>query len=125
MDNKMYELIDHIQNKPLYKGFQYIINYVENLEKEKDEALHKLNEFNKDTEIQKLKEELRNIKNKELYLMSDKTFQLRKEFENKHVKKCRIHTVNYELSYISMGTSIVIKCPVCGAEENITDYKEW
>lgn len=125
MNIEMSKIVECIQKKSLYSGLQNIIDYVEDVERQRDNAINKLSEWNKDVEIQKLKEQLHNLQNRELYIMSDKTYQMRHLFENKHANKCKCHTMIYELSYTGIGTSIVIKCPVCGEEENITDYKEW
>ena len=54
-----------------------------------------------------------------------------KEFENKHMKcarKCP-STIGGHIDYIftptSIGTAVLIRCYLCGEEENITDYDLW
>lgn len=54
-----------------------------------------------------------------------------KEFKNKHLecaRKCP-STIGGHIDYIftptSVGTAVLIRCYLCGEEENITDYDLW
>lgn len=34
-------------------------------------------------------------------------------------------TLRYELTPTSIGTAVAVKCSICGAELDITDYDSW
>lgn len=85
-----------------------------------------IKEFNKDAEIQAKDKELKSVWDRALCVMSDKESKARREFVEQHYKSCgNAGTYIYELSGTGIGTVIKIKCPVCGAEEDITDYDSW
>jgi len=52
-------------------------------------------------------------------------------FEQTHLKCAREHPtaigghISYEFTPTSIGTGVVIKCSLCGEQENITDYSVW
>ena len=92
-----------------------------------------MQEWNKDTEIQKYKETVKYIRNHSLFIMSDKEFKADKEFREQHYKMCAepLHsktagnTYIYELTGTGLGTCITITCPICGQSKDITDTDSW
>ena len=93
-----------------------------------------LNEWNKNEEIQKLKEEKEYITS-HCFLggLSDKEIAAIKEFKNKHYKTCcgngkyksKGNTWRYEISGTGIGHMIKIQCPECGVIQDITDIDNW
>ena len=102
----------------------------------KDEAEtcnKQVNEWNKDEEIQKLKNEVKYIRRHSLLQMSDKEVQAEKAFREEHYKKCALplnskikgNTYIYTLTGTGLGTGIEIQCPICGEKKDITDIDSW
>lgn len=58
--------------------------------------------------------------------LSKKEYDAEKTFRDKHYKSCSNgnHYV-YDLFGTGFGLIVKIKCPVCGAEEDITDIDSW
>lgn len=83
-------------------------------------------DWNKDAEIQKIKAQAEDYRDHSLCQLSDVEIQRAKEFRAKHYESCNNgRSYQYELTGTGVGTAITIKCPVCGVEENITDYDCW
>jgi len=61
--------------------------------------------------------------------MSKKEQETNERFRRKHFESCqkmnRCSSFEYVLTGTGIGTAISIRCPVCGEEENITDYDNW
>ena len=92
----------------------------------------KLEEYDRDAEIQKYKDENKKLRSCSLLLMSDKEREAERNFRYKHYEKCarplkdKIGTTYiYELSGTGLGTIIKITCPICGQAEDITDIDSW
>lgn len=86
----------------------------------------KCDKFRKDEEIQKLEEQLSEVRRYSLHLMNDEEYVSNAEFRAAHYMKCRNgSTFCYTLSSTGIGTAISIKCPVCGEEKDITDFGNW
>lgn len=103
-----------------------LIDVVEGLEKEKDNAESKLAEFNKDKEIKNLEDKLNKTYKLSLFNMSEKEYDDNKLFMKKHYQSCHNgNTFIYTLSGTGIGCTIKVKCPVCGEEVDITDISNW
>ena len=64
------------------------------------------------------------------FKLNEKEEALAKEFEEKHrhpdVNKGAIGGhIRYIFTPTSIADACTIKCTICGAEENITDYNSW
>lgn len=85
-----------------------------------------LNEWNKDEEIQKANERAEYYRGHSLHELSDKEAKRIADFRKSHYASCKnAGTFIFELAGTGIGEAISIKCPVCGAEENVTDYDNW
>ena len=86
----------------------------------------KYEEFRKDTEIQMLESEIKDIRRRSLLLMSEAEYSANRRFMNHHYEKCgNGNTFQYELHGTGVGIAIRVKCPVCGEQEDITDTDSW
>lgn len=85
-----------------------------------------VSEWNKDEEIQKARKSAEYFRGHSLHELSDKEARCVAEFRRAHYESCRnASTFVFELAGSGIGEAISIKCPVCGAEENVTDYESW
>ena len=83
-------------------------------------------EWNKDEEIQKANEQAAYYRSHSLHELSDKEAERIAAFRKAHYDSCKnAGTFLFELAGTGVGETISIKCPVCGAEENVTDYDNW
>lgn len=114
----------------LYKDFDKLLEDVQREYKRvKDnnvELRKRLAEWNKDAEIQKANERAIYYRSHSLRELSDKEAKRIAEFRKAHYASCKnAGTFQFELAGTGIGEAISIKCPVCGAEENVTDYDTW
>lgn len=94
--------------------------------KDKEGLLNVIDTWNKDAELQKLRDEVDYYRRHSLCQLSDKEMAAIKKFKNEHYKLCKnAGTYRHELSGTGIGTAIKIICPCCEAEENVTDYDTW
>lgn len=105
----------------------------ERLEGQVEYYRKKLEEYNKDSEIQKYKNIVDELYSRSLLFMSDKEAEAERDFRSRHYKKCALplkskaagNTYIYELTGTGLGTCIKITCPICGQSEDITDIDSW
>ena len=124
------EAINRLAKIPLKRDLSKILNelvdYIEITEKERDSVIKRLEEFNKDTKIQELTNELRNINDNSFYIMSEKERESAKKFQKEHYEKCKSRLgTSYILTGTGIGTNIKIRCNKCKTEEDISDYGRW
>jgi len=82
--------------------------------------------WNKDEEIQNYKEQAEYCRSHCLHWLTDKEYEAVRRFRSEHYHSCNNGgTYLFELAGTGIGEAISIKCPVCGKEENITDYDCW
>lgn len=125
--------LDEKDGKPVIKRaidldsiFQELKEYIKDMETRNEELRYKLDNYSKDEEIQRYKDELMNIRRDSLYILNDKEKELVNEFRKEHYKKCgKSSRIEYILNPTEIGTGISIRCSRCGCEKDITDYKEW
>lgn len=114
----------------LFKDFDKLLEDIRqeyNRVKARNADLYKqLNEWNKDEEIQKANERAEYYRSHNLHELSDKEAKRIADFRKAHYVSCKnAGTFIFELADTGIGEAISIKCPVCGAEENVTDYDNW
>lgn len=85
-----------------------------------------LNHYNKISGIDAKNDEIRSIQQRSITIFSHIEYERDKAFKEKHYKQCKNgnHFI-YDLQGTGIGTIIKIKCPICGAEEDITDTDSW
>ena len=73
----------------LEKCFEDILTYIKQCEEQKDNALKKLEEWNKDEEILKLKEEIKKIRNENKYgfAITEEEHKVISEWMENHIKE--------------------------------------
>lgn len=94
------------------------------MEKSVKECRQKLKDWNKDEEIQKIKDSIEHVRKNSLYIMSDSEKSEYEDFLQKH----KDHThgeLEFKISCTSIGSALSITCPECGETKTITDYGEW
>lgn len=132
--NKGYKIyLDEKDGKPIIKReidldsmFQELKEYIKDMETRNEELRDKLNNYNKDKEIQRYQNELTNVRRNSLYILNNKEKELVNEFRKEHYKKCgKSSRIEYILNPTEIGTGIGIRCSRCGCKKDITDYKEW
>lgn len=106
---------------------------VENIKREyrsvcdsRDSFREQLLSWNKDDEIQAARRQAEEYRRLSLCQCSEKEIERIAEFRSHHYQSCKNDgCYQYELTGTGIGTVIKIKCPQCGAEENVTDYDCW
>lgn len=116
------------------KAIQKLKDSYEYMQEKVKRMQETLKEWNKDEEIQKLKEEKEYITSHCLLNgLSDKEIAAIKDFKEKHYKTCcgngkyksKGNTWRYEISGTGLGPIIKIQCVECNAEEDVTDIDNW
>lgn len=89
----------------------------------------KYQEYDRDKEIQSLKETIDRLHNHSLLQLSDKELEANRAFRYEHYTRHgggkALSTYIYTLTGTGIGTVITVKCPVCGEEKDITDIESW
>lgn len=106
----------------LKKCLEKIKDSVDILVQERDEYKKKLQEFENKEKEDKV------VSNEEFSVitLSKKEHEAEKAFRQKHYESCS-NGNHYVYDLLGTGFSLIvkIKCPVCGAEEDITDISGW
>lgn len=115
-----------IITKPnISKCFEEVDDYIRYIEDLAAERLKTINEYNKDEEISKLKDEISNLKRKSIGFMSEKEYDMYREFVREHNKKCKKPNIEFRVSGTSLGSIIKCSCLCCGETIDITDISSW
>lgn len=122
--------IDCALSSMLHGSFDEMLENIReeyNREVEQVKRLRKrIEEWNKDEEIQEARRQAEFYRANCLCQLSEKESSLIKNFREKHYTSCKNgSTYIYEIVNTGIGSAISIKCPVCGQEENVTDYDTW
>lgn len=110
----------------IIKPFEEIIDHVEACDKKVEKYKKQLEEYSKDKEIQKLKDEIMNLRRLSIAILNEKEYESYKEFINEHYDRCKNGP---KYSIIITGTSLgdiyEVRCEQCGEKKNITDLESW
>lgn len=109
--------------------FKSIETRIEGLLSSNESLKNKITElenYNKDDEVEALKEALKSLRERSIYCLSEKQRIQVDKFNKEHYEKhpCK-YTVSYILTPTGIGTGATVKCNKCGEELNITDYDLW
>lgn len=103
-----------------------------NMEKSCEDAYKKLREWNKDEEIQKLRDEISELRKNSLLMLSDSERDAIQDFKRKHYdmhseqyQKGAGSTYIYRISGTGFGHCITIECPLCHGLLDATDTSVW
>ena len=103
-------------------------------QKQRANTAYKLmQQWDRDEEIQKHKDNAEYVRNHSLLQLSDQELLDIIEFRKEHYEKCALpkhkknfgNTYIYELTGTGLGTEIKITCPICGETKNVTDTSNW
>ena len=101
------------------------------MEERVSEAQRAVREFRKDEEIADANARADYFASHSLHTFSDKERESDRAFREKHYEMHKSHTKAsgntyiYTLTGTGIGTCITVKCPICGEEEDITDFDNW
>lgn len=85
-----------------------------------------LNQYDENTGIKAKEDEIQSIRQRAITVLSPVEYERCKAFREHHYQTCKNGSrFIYDLQGTGIGTIIKIKCPVCGAEEDITDVDCW
>jgi hypothetical protein len=59
------------------------------------------------------------------YTLSDKEEVAQKKFSKKHYEKCHAFSIHTTFIPNGIGSSVMVTCPRCKKEKNITDISSW
>ncbi|UUV47035.1 hypothetical protein [Bacillus phage vB_BanS-Thrax5] len=94
------------------------------LYEENERLKQRLIDYSKDEELQKLQEELSNLRMNSLHIFTEDEITKKKEFAKLHYQTCK-GSVRYIVTGTGIGTHTLIECCTCKKQEDITDYKGW
>lgn len=112
---------DQMNREKVMKSLE---EYIDGLIRDKNLYKEKVETFNKEVEIKKLKEEINEIRKNSLIILSEKESKDRKAFSEEHFKSCKSNVI-YILEGTGIGMGISVKCKKCGVEKDITDVDNW
>ena len=103
------------------------------MENEIEDLKEQLATWNKDKEILAEKERANYYKMHALISLTDKELKEHDTFIDTHWQKCALplhdktkgRTYIYTIGQSSIGKTIIIKCPICGEEKDITDFESF
>lgn len=99
---------------------------VDYLVKRNQELQKELNEYDKVAGIKAKEDEIRSIRQRAITVLSLKEYERDKAFRDRHYQLCKNGSrFIYDIQGTGIGTVVKIKCPICGAEEDITDIESW
>lgn len=117
MKSRMEQCLDEIRQEYERLGSQ--ITYLR----------HRIETFNTQDEVRKANERADRVRRMSLHMFSEKEMSAAEQFRKEHFASCqsgiRAPSFEYVLTGTGIGTAITVRCPVCGKEENITDYSNW
>lgn len=96
----------------------------EGMQRRASDLQSKLDDFNKDDEIAKLREELEETRVNSLHVMSDSEKEKWDNFRKRHYAKCMGNTT-ITLEGTGLGWGIKLTCTKCNRCEDITDTSNW
>lgn len=125
--------LDEKDGRPIIKKaidldsiFKELEEYIKDIETRNEELRDKLDNYSKDEEIQKYKDELADIRRNSLYILDEEEKKLANDFRKEHYKKCgKSSYIKYILTPTEIGTGIGIQCSCCGEKKDITNYGRW
>ncbi|AGI11804.1 hypothetical protein X915_gp159 [Bacillus phage vB_BanS-Tsamsa] len=105
-------------------GLDAIIGSIEDVFEENERLKQQLRDYSKDAEIQKLKEEIYDMRLHSISIMSELEKDRADVFASHHAVSCK-SGVQYIVYGTGIGTHTTVKCRKCQEEQDITDYEGW
>lgn len=91
---------------------------------ENERLKQQLRDYSKDEEIQKLKEEIYDMRLHSISIMSELEKDRADVFASHHAVSCK-SGMQYIVYGTGIGTHTTVKCRKCQEEQDITDYEGW
>ena len=112
--------------KKINENLNAIRCYVAYLVHENETLRATINKYDKDAGIKAKEDEIRSIQQRAITVLSPKEYKRDKAFRDRHYQLCKNGSrFIYDLQGTGIGTVVKIKCPICGAEEDMTDIESW
>ena len=122
----MLNMLRRTNRNKVNKSITSINEYIDQLEKDNERLTDRLQNINKDDEIQKYKDQAYNTFNNSLLQLSDIEKERIVAFKKKHYEECgNGNDFEYRLIGTGFDTDIIIRCPKCMDVENVTDTGSW
>ena len=99
--------------------FEDILEYIKDVEEERDDAVRKMKEWNKDVELETLRKQLSEYRKRSEFVLTEEEDEAVTEWCMKHRREkhgknsetgCGGGTYTYEFTPTSIGTAVSIKC---------------
>lgn len=101
-----------------------LAEYIQDCENKTERARKRLEEYNKDEEIQKLNNEIERLNKLSIGRFSEQEYKDYREFAEQHYNSCKGNT-KIILTGTGIGDAIECQCTKCNEIKDITDYKSW
>lgn len=103
------------------KDFDYLIKEIEDeyhfMERQVEGYKKTLKEFSKDSEIEKLREELHWVRRHSLQMLTDREMKKLQTFKSDHTHSCYFR---FDIVYMGIDASVQVTCQECGESLMIT-----
>ncbi len=113
-----------IRTKEFKTAISEVTSIFQRVLREKQDVQDRLAEFDKDAEIQELREENHILKQNALCILSDTARERNWEFALKHSEFCGTKRYVYDLESTKLGVIVRVSCPVCGEVAELTDIRD-
>lgn len=111
-------------NKQNRVGLETTINSITDIYEENEKLKQQLRDYRKDAEIQKLQEEIYDMRLHAVTIMSPLEKDRADVFSSHHAVSCK-SGIQYIVFGTGIGTNTKVKCRKCQEEQDITDYEGW
>lgn len=111
---------EHQKNKTIGE----LEDFIDKLISRNNSLSIQLKGYDKESGIQMLKDEIKNLRKNSLHTMTNQEFIDAKQFRDNHWKSCKSN-IQYILEGTGIGTAISVKCKKCEKVEHITDTSNW
>lgn len=113
-----------VEKASFYSGLDKIKEQYEILSSVNDKLRSKVDEWNKDDEIQKLKRQIEDMRRKSVHIRSEKEMNDETEYLSQHRSKCS-GDMQYLFKGNGIGTWYTLTCEKCGEVKEIDDMDNW
>lgn len=120
------EIIIGDPEKNIQQSVETIKKSVDYLVRDNKALRATINRYDKESGIKAKEDEIREIHQRAITVLSPKEYERDKAFRDRHYQICKNGSrFIYDLQGTGIGTIVKVKCPVCGIEEDITDIDSW
>ena len=119
-------IIAYDPEKSFRKGINSIRADFLNLIRDNKALRETVHTLEKNAGIDDKNREIQSIQQRAIAILSSKGHERDKAFRSQHYQQCNNgnHFI-YDIQETGFGVIVKIKCPVCGAEEDLTDTESW